>query len=111
MRRAIRFASTVAVAAMLTGCADSQQAPDPAARYDKYIGGYANGYFIAGQAGCGARRLQGLVGQDASALNAASVPYGTRVLFPGSPQQTGYDPNRMTVTIDGASRISNVACG
>ncbi len=99
-------ATALAATLALAGCTDT--GADPA---DQYIGGYANGYFISGQRGCGARMLQGLVGQPSMALNAANVPYGTRVIFPDSPQTEGYDANRVTVNVDAAGRIASVACG
>ncbi len=106
MTRRIVDAAVLAGTLALFGCTDT--GADPA---DQYIGGYSNGYFISGQRGCGARMLQGLVGQPSMALNAANVPYGTRVIFPDSPESAGYDANRVTVNVDSAGRIASVACG
>ena len=60
---------------------------------------------------CGANRLQGLVGQDASAANGAAFRGEFRVLYPGESGGAMFRSDRTTVRIDGQNRISRVQCG
>lgn len=60
---------------------------------------------------CGARRLQGLVGQDASAANGAAFTGEFRVLYPGDAGGAMFRPDRTTVRVDGQNRITKVQCG
>jgi hypothetical protein len=60
---------------------------------------------------CGASRLQGLVGQDASAANGAMFAGDFRVLGPGETGGAMFRSDRTTVRVDAANRISRVQCG
>lgn len=71
-----------------------------------------DGVFMPGNTNsCGASRLQGLVGQDASAANAAAFTGDFRVLYPGDAGGAMFRPERTTVRVDAANRISKVQCG
>ena len=95
-----------AICVMLAGCETTGSGDSY-----KYPSDYSNGYFIAGQqTGCGARRNQYLDGQSSAALNAADLPYGTRMAFPNTPDD-GYNSGRITVRINEADKVTSVECG
>lgn len=71
-----------------------------------------NGVFMpASDDSCGASRLQGLVGQDASAANGAVFTGEFRVLYAGDAGGAMFRPQRTTVRVDASNRISKVQCG
>ena len=74
---------------------------------------HGEGVYMPGSGGgsCGADRLQGLVGQDASAANGAAFTGEFRVLYPGDAGGAMFRPQRTTVRVDDANRISKVQCG
>jgi len=77
-----------------------------------YLGdALGDGVFMANADSCGAGRLQGLVGQDASAANGAAFTGEFRVLYPGEAGGAMFRPERTTVRVDAANRISKVQCG
>lgn len=60
---------------------------------------------------CGASGMQNLVGRNASALAAMTLPQSTRVIYPGTPVTEDYRPDRLNIDIDQSSRITGVWCG
>lgn len=60
---------------------------------------------------CGAAGMQGLIGQEASALAAMSLPTGSRIIRPGMALTMDYREDRLNIELDGAGRIIRVACG
>ena len=69
------------------------------------------GQFMPNSGSCGAARLQGLVGQDASAANGAAFAGEFRILYPDDAGGAMFRPERTTVRVDAANRISKVQCG
>jgi len=77
-----------------------------------YLGdALGDGVFMGNADSCGAGRLQGLVGQDASAANGAAFAGEFRILYPDDAGGAMYRPERTTVRVDAANRISKVQCG
>lgn len=60
---------------------------------------------------CGAKALQGLVGQPAQVLAAMTFSQPLRVIRPGQPVTEDYRPARLNVEVDASERISRVSCG
>lgn len=60
---------------------------------------------------CGASRLQGLVGQDASAANGAAFSGEFRVLYPGDAGGAMFRSDRTTVRVNDQNRIAKIQCG
>lgn len=60
---------------------------------------------------CGAGRLQGLVGQDASNANVAALPGGSRILYPDMTSGPAFKADRITIRVDAGNRITAVGCG
>jgi Peptidase inhibitor I78 family len=60
---------------------------------------------------CGAAELQNLVGQPVSALNAAELPEGRRILFPGMAATQDFVPGRLNVEVGPEDQVTRVYCG
>lgn len=60
---------------------------------------------------CGAVSHQWLVGNSAAQLDAAQLPKGTQVIFPGMPTPPVSKPGRMTVVVGGGDEVTRVFCG
>ncbi len=60
---------------------------------------------------CGAKGLQGLLGQPESALASVSLPANTRIIRPGTAFTKDADRARLNIGIAAAGTIVHVACG
>ena len=60
---------------------------------------------------CGAIDHQSLVGQSASVLDPATLPKGTRVIFPGMPVTMDHREDRMNVEVGSGDKVARVFCG
>lgn len=60
---------------------------------------------------CGAVSHQWLVGNSAAQLDAAKLPKGTQVIFPGMRTPPVSKPSRMTVVVGGGDEVTRVFCG
>ena len=60
---------------------------------------------------CGAAGLQVLVGQRVELFESQVRAGPKRILGPGDVATTDFNPRRVTVTIDGSTRITRIACG
>lgn len=60
---------------------------------------------------CPADVHQDWVGQRIDVLNDVDLPEGTRVLFPTTPATTGFNEDRLNVTVDRSDMITRVYCG
>lgn len=67
--------------------------------------------FPAASDSCGASKLQGLIGQDASAANSALFTGSYRVLSAGESGGAMFRSYRTTVRLDAQDRIAKVQCG
>lgn len=65
----------------------------------------------AGKDTCGAAAHQALVGSGAGSLDAATLPKGTRVIFPGMPVTMDYRIERMNVEVGKNDKVARVYCG
>ncbi|GFE64473.1 I78 family peptidase inhibitor [Litoreibacter roseus] len=59
---------------------------------------------------CGAADLQYLLGRPEAALAEIDLPAPSRVLRPGDIITLEFSPDRLTIDIDEAGRISSVTC-
>lgn len=71
----------------------------------------AAGAGTLGTDSCGAIDNQSLVGQSAAALDPATLPEGTRVIFPGMPVTMDLREERMNVEVGGGDKVVRVFCG
>ena len=60
---------------------------------------------------CGAAGLQGLVGQDESALAGMRFKGPMRLIRPGMAVTMDYSAERLNITLHDAGRIESVTCG
>jgi hypothetical protein len=62
---------------------------------------------------CGARRLQGFVGQNVSVVRGTTIqaPGPVRILVPGDLATADVDPTRINVRTDAAGTVVVVDCG
>lgn len=60
---------------------------------------------------CNAAARQGLVGQDATALERVLILGPVRVIRPGAPVTRDLSPSRINFDIDAGERIARVWCG
>ena len=60
---------------------------------------------------CGAAERQILVGQSASVLDPATLPAGTRVIFPGMAVTMDLRQERLNIEVGGKDKIARVFCG
>lgn len=61
-------------------------------------------------AACAADRLQHLIGEDATAIEALDLSVPLRVLHPGDVITREYRPDRLDIELDEAGRITRVWC-
>jgi len=95
MTRAMLFATL-----LLTGCVPDLQAADPQPPGPGSDGG-----------GCTSASLQELVGQPATVLETMRFGRGVRIIRPGMPVTTDYQPDRLNIEINAAEVIFRVSCG
>ena len=60
---------------------------------------------------CGAAGRQDLVGQSAGVLDPATLPEGTRVLFPGMAATMDFRADRLNVSVGAGDKVDRVFCG
>ncbi len=60
---------------------------------------------------CGAAGLQVLVGQDVALFESQARSGPSRILRPGERATADFAAERVNVTVDGAGRITGIACG
>lgn len=60
---------------------------------------------------CTAAAHQSLVGTGAGALDSATLPKGTRVIFPGMPVTMDYRADRLNIEIGKNDKVARVFCG
>lgn len=60
---------------------------------------------------CGARGLQGLVGQPESALASLTLTAPARMIRPGMAVTMDYRAERLNIELDGQGQITRVTCG
>lgn len=66
---------------------------------------------LTGDGECGAASRQDLVGTSVGTLDSASLPEGTRVLFPGMAATTDLREDRLNVEVGGNDTVVRVYCG
>lgn len=60
---------------------------------------------------CTAAAHQNLVGTGAGSLDSATLPKGTRVIFPGMPVTMDYRAERLNIEIGKNDKVARVFCG
>jgi len=60
---------------------------------------------------CGAAGYQDLVGDSADTIDQASLPAGTRVLYPDSMMTKDYRMDRLNIYINADGKVDRVDCG
>ena len=59
---------------------------------------------------CGARQYEGLIGQDATALERVLILRQVRVIRPGEAVTMDFREDRINFVIDGQNRIEAIGC-
>lgn len=61
--------------------------------------------------GCGAAKLQDLVGRDAEVLQERRFGLPVRIIRPGTAVTMDHAPGRLNIALDPRDRITRISCG
>jgi hypothetical protein len=104
------MASAIRILGLLPVLAACSPDPDAVGRPMTLAQSPGPTYLVQGDT-CGASRLQGLVGQDAAALNTAALPVDARIQYPDMPDGGAFQSDRLTAKVDGNNVITRITCG